>query len=59
MQTIALIVVGMIGAFMLVFGVGNVGCFSECAGNASGIQCSTCDSPSDGQTKLGYHYTAH
>jgi hypothetical protein len=59
MQTIALVVVAMIGAFMLVFGIGNVGCFSECAGNASGIKCSTCASPSDGQTKLGYHYSAH
>ncbi|WP_156959173.1 hypothetical protein [Mycobacterium triplex] len=48
----------MIGAFMLVFGLGNIGCFSECAGNASGIKCSSCDSPSDGQTKLGYHYSA-
>lgn len=59
MQTIALVVVAVIGAFMLVFDFGNVGCFSECAGNAGGIKCSTCDSPSDGQTKLGYHYIGH
>lgn len=54
MQTIALVVVAMIGAFMLVFGVGNIGCFSECAGSAGAIQCTSCNSPSDGQTKLGF-----
>jgi hypothetical protein len=54
MQTIALVVVALVGAFLLFFGVGNVGCFSECAGNASGIHCTSCNSPSDGQTKLGY-----
>lgn len=54
MQTIAVVIVAMIGAFLIVFGFGNVGCFSECAGNASAIHCTSCSSPSDGQTKLGY-----
>jgi hypothetical protein len=54
MQTVALVIVGMIGAFLLVFGVDNIGCFSECAGNAGGFHCTSCSSPSDGQTKLGY-----
>jgi hypothetical protein len=53
MQTIALMVVAMIGAFLLFFGVGDIGCFSECAGNAAGIHCTSCSSPADGQTKLG------
>jgi hypothetical protein len=54
MQTVALVIVAMIGAFLVVFGIGNVGCFSECASNAGGFHCTTCSSPADGQTKLGY-----
>lgn len=43
---------GMVVGLVLTTGIGKADCISECFGNGNGMQCTTCDSPKDGQSWL-------
>jgi len=36
---------------MTVGGIGKAECISECLGNGGGMQCTSCDSPKDGEIR--------
>ncbi|MEE6137357.1 hypothetical protein SKC41_13605 [Mycobacterium sp. 050128] len=52
MNTIATLIATTIAAFLLIIGFGQAECFSECYGNGTGMQCGTCDSPKDGESRM-------
>jgi hypothetical protein len=52
METIAALFIATVGAFLLTVGIGSADCISECIGNGSGMQCTSCDSPKDGDSRI-------
>lgn len=52
MQTLASLFIASVGAFLLIIGVGSADCISECFGNGAGMQCTSCDSPKDGESRM-------
>jgi hypothetical protein len=52
METIAAVIVAMIAVFLLTIGIGKADCISGCFGNGSGMQCTSCDSPKDGESRF-------
>jgi hypothetical protein len=52
METIAAVIVAMVAAFLLTMAIGKADCISECFGNGGGMQCTTCDSPKDGESRM-------
>jgi hypothetical protein len=51
MQTITAVFVAIVGAFLLTVGIGKADCISECINGSGGMQCSSCDSPKDGDSR--------
>ncbi|SPM37351.1 hypothetical protein BN973_02457 [Mycobacterium rhizamassiliense] len=51
METITALFVAAVGAFLLTIGIGKADCISECITSGGGIQCTSCDSPHDGDSK--------
>ena len=52
METIAAVIVAMVAVFLLTIGIGKADCISGCFGNGSGMQCTSCDSPKDGESRF-------
>jgi hypothetical protein len=52
MTTFASLIATSIAAFLLFMGLGTAECITECFGNGTGMQCGSCDSPKDGESRM-------
>ncbi|MCV7408790.1 hypothetical protein [Mycobacterium florentinum] len=52
METVAALFFASVGAFLLTIGIGSSDCSAECVGGGAGMQCTSCDSPHDGESRM-------